>query len=144
MTARPYHLFRAPLIALSLLSLRCEHAGPLEPAPLPDVPTLTEVQASIFDVSCAVPGCHAGANPLMGLDLTAGAAFANLVNVPSVVRRDLMLVAPGKPDSSYLVAKIEGSALIGTTLRMPLGRDPLSTEAIEAVRAWIEAGAKND
>ncbi len=133
-----------PLFILALFTLHCEHAGPLEPIPLPEAPTLTDLQTSIFDVSCAVAGCHVGPNALMGLDLSAGASYENLVNVPSVGSRGLLLVEPGEPDSSYLVAKIEGSALIGGSLRMPIGRDPLSAEQIEAVRAWIEAGAEND
>jgi hypothetical protein len=80
----------------------------------------------------------------MGLDLSAGVAYENLVNVTSVGASGLLLVEPGDPDNSYLVAKIEGNALIGGSLRMPLGREPLSVEQIEAVRVWIDAGAKND
>lgn len=51
----------------------------------------------------------------------------------------LLRVAPGDPDSSYLVQKIEGSAAVGA--RMPIGRPPLDAEAITLIRQWIAAGA---
>ncbi|MEZ4699056.1 MAG: hypothetical protein R2834_01900 [Rhodothermales bacterium] len=134
-----------PIVLLALVSLRCEHAQPFEPEPLPQAPALADIQTSVFSVSCAVQGCHAGANAIMGLDLSEGLSHANIVNVPSVESPDLMLVKPGDPDNSYLVAKIEGSALVKAgTFRMPLGREPLSDDVIQAVREWIEAGAKND
>jgi hypothetical protein len=44
--------------------------------------TLTQIQAHVFSPNCS--GCHNGSNPPSGAqNLTAGNAFANLVNVPS-------------------------------------------------------------
>ena len=54
-----------------------------------------------------------------------------------------MRVAPGNPDDSYLVIKLEGSSrMVGQ--QMPRGRDPLSAEQIGTVRQWIADGAPNN
>lgn len=51
------------------------------------------------------------------------------------------VVAPGKPDDSLLVKKLEGK---GGGERMPSKQPALSTEVIAKVRKWIEEGAKFD
>ncbi len=148
MNAYPFARLHAGfLVVLALFALRCEHAGPFEPEPLPmdQAPALSDLQVSVFDVTCALSGCHTGANALMGLDLSAGSTYANTVNVPSVQVPDLLLVNPGKPDSSYLVAKLEANSLLRAgTFQMPLGRSPLTDAQIQGVREWIEAGARDD
>lgn len=74
------------------------------------------------------------------MNLSAGRAHENLVNVQSSERPELFRVEPGAPDDSYLVHKIEGrSSIVGQ--QMPLGREPLSQEEINAIRTWIEDGA---
>jgi hypothetical protein len=45
----------------------------------------------------------------------------------------------GDPENSYLVHKLRGQRIVGE--RMPLGRTPLPDSLIEAVGAWISAGA---
>ena len=83
--------------------------------------TLDEIQAAVFTPTCATSGCHAGANPSAGLDLSdADTSHAALVNMPS--SQGTLLVAPTLPDESYLVHKIEGAQTAGQ--RMPLGRMP--------------------
>jgi hypothetical protein len=107
-------------------------------------PTLESVQATIFSPTCAAAGCHTGptGGPLpAGMDLgSADASFAALVGVASIQDPTQLRVAPGDPDASYLVAKIEGTA--GTGGRMPLGGAALDATAIDAIRAWIDAGAE--
>lgn len=126
------------LIWFGLALMGCERAELVEPDQLE--PTLTDIQATIFDLNCALSGCHAGANPQLGQDLSDGQAFANIVNVQSVERPDLMRVRPGDPENSYLLKKIRGDAdIVGA--RMPLGRSPLSQEQINLVRDWIMEGA---
>jgi hypothetical protein len=54
-----------------------------------------------------------------------------------------MRVAPGDPETSYLVHKLDGrSSIVGS--RMPQGGPFLSTTEINAVRAWVTAGAPNN
>jgi hypothetical protein len=52
-------------------------------------------------------------------------------------------VAPGNPDASYLVRKVEGTSGISGE-RMPFGGPFLDAATIAQIRAWVEAGAAND
>lgn len=106
---------------------------------LPLAPTLASLQVNLFDRSCALSGCHTGGTAPLGLRLDAGFSYAGLVGQASVERPDLRRVAPGDPDGSYLIHKIEGIASVGG--RMPLNQPPLSAELRAAVRGWILAGA---
>ena len=111
---------------------------PPPPPPPPSIePTLASIQANVFTPICT--NCHAGAAAPNGLRLEAGMSHAMLVNVPSVEVPAIPRVAPGNPDNSYLVQKIEGTAAVGG--RMPLGGQPLSADTIAAIRQWITDGA---
>ncbi len=112
----------------------------VDPDPDDEV-TFSQVQA-IFSSSCAVSGCHAGASPQQGMDLSAGVAYANIVNVASAENPALSRITPNDPDNSYLYRKITGVNILFA--RMPLGRAPLSQDQIDLMRDWIEAGAPND
>jgi hypothetical protein len=100
----------------------------------------------IFTANCALSGCHAGAAPQQGQNLSAGNAYANIVNVASREVPALDRVEPGDPANSYLVHKIEGTAALvgGEDTRMPLGLEPLPQADIDLIRAWIAAGAPNN
>ena len=52
-------------------------------------------------------------------------------------------MAPGDPDASYLIHKLEGRAGI-TGDRMPQGGPFLSSADIAVIRSWIQAGAQNN
>ncbi|MEW6754332.1 MAG: hypothetical protein AB1505_25610 [Candidatus Latescibacterota bacterium] len=108
-----------------------------EPAPGRKV-TFTSIEQEVFGVYCAVPGCHASSQYP---DLSSGRAYASIVDMPSTA--GLALVAPGRPDSSYLYLKVTGAPGIRGE-RMPYGGPPLPQATVEAVRAWIERGAPND
>ncbi len=96
-----------------------------------------QIQDSIFTPLCTV--CHVGAAAALGLRLDETVSYAMLVGVPSVEVPTLLRVAPGDPDASYLVQKIEGRAAVGE--RMPLGGPPLPQASIDLVRQWIAQGA---
>lgn len=128
------------LLGVVVFCWSCERVDPLEPELLP---TLTNVQENIFSINCALSGCHAGASPQLGQNLSEGQAFSNIVNVPSIEMPSLFRVDPFDPDMSYLFLKITGAAgIVGG--QMPLGRTPLSAEEIETIRQWIENGALNN
>ena len=101
--------------------------------------TLSEVQSQVFDASCT--SCHSGSSPSQGLNLSAGAAHGNTVNVPSTQVPSLDLVEPGDADNSYLMQKLEGTAQSGA--QMPNGGSMLSSNLRQLVRDWIDAGAQN-
>ena len=111
-----------------------------------DTPTFAADVQPIFTASCAFSGCHGGASPAQGMNLSAGQAYANTVNVPSNELPSMDRIEPGDPDQSYLVNKIQGTQgdVGGSGQRMPLGGDPLSEADIDTIRAWITAGAENN
>lgn len=104
---------------------------------VPPAATLESIQANLFDPLCIV--CHAGAAAPQGLRLDAANSFAQLVGVPSREVPSQLRVAPGDPDASYLVNKLEGTATVGD--RMPLGGPPVPAATVLLVREWIAAGA---
>lgn len=141
---------RSPAGTLAILALAgCAGSGEgLDENGRPDTgggpPPLTadfdSIQQNVFTPTCTTTGCHAGAAAPLGLRLEAGVSYAQLVGVPSVEVPGLLRVAPGDPDASYLVQKIEGSAEVGD--RMPLGGPPLPRATIDVIRQWIVDGAQ--
>lgn len=104
--------------------------------------TFTRVQREVFTPSCARGGCHAGAAPQQGLDLSAGVSYGRLVRHASAEQASLYRVAPGDPEASYLVRKLRGDAGI-TGGKMPLG-GTLDGAKVELVIDWVRRGAPND
>jgi hypothetical protein len=116
--------------------------SPIEPSDAPDpTATFTRVQTEVFTPSCALSGCHSGASPKQGQDLSAGRAWAQIVSVRSVESTRLR-IAPGDPDASYLISKVKGDATI-TGSRMPLG-GALPPERVKLLVDWVRRGAPND
>ena len=115
-----------------------ENGRPIGEGPPPGDDDFTVIQTTIFTPVCTA--CHSGAQAPQGLRLDEGNSYAMLVDVPSVEVPELRRVAPGEPDNSYLVQKIEGRAAVGE--RMPLGGPSLDTEQIDSIRQWIAAGAQ--
>jgi len=112
-----------------------------EPPPPPEEVTLSQLQESIFSPRCAV--CHSGTGAELpeSMNLTSVAeSGAALVGVASTQQPAVLRVAPGDPENSYLIHKLEGRAGIEGE-RMPQGGPFLSDAEIEQVRAWITAGA---
>ncbi len=98
-----------------------------------------DIQSTVFTPNCATAGCHTGASPPQGLNLSAGNAFANLVNIASMEVPALLRVNPGDPNNSYLIQKLEGTAAVGG--QMPLGGIALDQNTIDGIRQWITDGA---
>ncbi len=111
-----------------------------EAADVPLAATLESIQSNVFDPSCTL--CHAGANAPQGLRLDTANSFTNLVGIRSRENGSVLRVAPGEPNNSYLVRKLEGTASVGE--RMPLGGPPIPQPTIDFVRQWITDGALAD
>ncbi len=114
--------------------------GPTSPAPDGLLPRLSSIQTIVFNRSCIEHhGDHATE---AGLDLTAGNAYANLVNVRSI-QVALDLVTPGDAENSYLIHKLDGRpGIVGD--RMPTNAPPLTTAQIDVIEQWINEGARNN
>ncbi|MDO8664998.1 MAG: hypothetical protein Q7J79_00175 [Gemmatimonadales bacterium] len=105
----------------------------------------TDIQP-ILTQSCAMSGaCHLGPSSQLDLDLGAGQAYGNLVNVPARLNPNLLRVNPSKPDSSFFIFMMEGDAAKRSGGRqMPLSGTPLPTEVIQTMKNWITNGALNN
>jgi len=104
--------------------------------------TFSSIQANVFNKSCALSGCHDSGSQQSGLDLSSGKAYGNLVNVPSVQKSNILRVKPNDATNSYLIMKLEGASGIAGK-KMPLNGS-LSQDKIDAIKEWINNGAKNN
>jgi hypothetical protein len=102
-------------------------------------PTLASIQANVFSVNCAIPGCHGGGTVQFGLRLDPGFSAGNLINVPSPRDANLIRVIPGNPGSSFIIQKLEGTQTLGD--RMPQFGPYLPQSTIDVIRQWIQDGA---
>ncbi|GBD32112.1 MAG: hypothetical protein KatS3mg081_2171 [Gemmatimonadales bacterium] len=103
----------------------------------------------IFTASCALGGCHGSGNlqpPEKPMNLSAGQAYSNTVNVSSAQLGSMDRIEPGQPDQSYLVHKIQGTHLQvgGSGVRMPATGNFLSQSQIDLIRTWVAQGAPNN
>jgi hypothetical protein len=146
------HLVRLAGVGSVLAGLACagDGSGFMEPDDNDGdgnggAPTLSADVQPIFSSNCALSNCHAGSNPVQGMNLSSGQAYANIVNVQSN-ESPLLRVMPGEPDESYLVHKIQGTqgTVGGSGAQMPFGTQPLSQDQIDLIREWITDGAQNN
>jgi hypothetical protein len=120
--------------------------------PTPNLePTFSSIQREIFQTTDsagrrACTECHNARTSAFtaGLNLEANVAYASLVSVRSTEKPALFRVAPGDPDNSYLVHKLDGGPdIVG--LRMPRGNGPFLTQGqMTVIRRWIALGAPNN
>ncbi|MCW5889529.1 MAG: hypothetical protein KIT14_03160 [bacterium] len=96
----------------------------------------------IFDADCTV--CHTGAFAPVGLDLSPGSSWVHLVGVGSGECPGTQRVAPGSPETSYLMHKLAGSGPCFVGSPMPLHRSPLPPHQQALIATWIAQGAAND
>lgn len=128
---------RAPQGLAALLALTVNLAGCSDlgdgaggPGPVPEVSFQTDVRP-ILAANCLA--CHGAGGGNGGLDLSSRAGLlAGGAGGPSV--------APGQPDSSLLVFRLETD---NAALRMPPG-GPLTEAQIGLIREWIAEGAQDN
>jgi len=136
----------AGAVTLSVLFSACHKKdSPTAPDAAANGPsTFASIQRQVFDVSCASSSCHAAATRSGGLSLAAGESYANLLQIapdnPQAKAAGLKRVAPGRPDLSFLMKKLSGPGPNEGDL-MPRGTSGLSSLQLDAIRAWIKAGA---
>ena len=118
---------------------------PKGPKPLKGATFAKDIQKKIFDSTCATAFCHGTGAASGGLDLSDGAAYANLVGVlatnEAAKAANLQRVLPNDPADSFLLLKLEGTLAAGQGVPMPLVGGPLPASAIDTIRRWIAAGA---
>lgn len=102
--------------------------------------TWRSIQDNVFTPICIA--CHINNSAPENLKLDETNSYAMLVNVPSAQQPSLLRVAPGDPDNSYLIHKLEGVAASGS--QMPQGGPALPQVTIDMIRQWISDGAPAD
>lgn len=106
--------------------------------------TLAVIEERVFRPHCAIPSCHASAEPTGHMRLDEDFPGTSLRGVSamgvSCSNQGFVRVVPGDPAGSLLYRKISED-LPPCGSRMPQGMEPLSPELIELVRGWIAAGA---
>jgi hypothetical protein len=114
-----------------------DDSAPVDP-PSGDARTFAGGILPIIAASCS---CHREAVPAGGLDLRDDQAYDALVGVDASAA-DLVLVEPGAPDDSYLLAKLRGTQVAagGVGGSMPIGGS-LAAGDIATVETWIIEGA---
>lgn len=126
----------------TILLLGCSEESSTEPPPSTAVSSkLSDIQAKVFNTSCALSGCHGSTNSQANLLLTDGNSFSNLVNVQSFLFPQFKRVVPDSSSNSLLIKILKGEV----SPRMPpSNRDPLSAAVIDSIAKWIDNGAINN
>jgi hypothetical protein len=131
------------IIIIFIFVAKCgkDNKNPTEPISIikEDPSFITDIQP-IFSASCATSGCH-NVNASAGLDLLAGKAYMNLVDIASTQDKGKKRVKTSDATNSYLVIKVEGKQSFGSKMP-PSGA--LSVESIQLIKNWINKGAKNN
>jgi len=131
--------FLVVVLAFSLWIACSSDSNPVAPPPTQTVPDSVSFKAHIqpiFTSRCAISGCHVSPNPKAGLILTAGVAYANIVNVPAQNFTGLR-VAPNDASQSVLYLLVEN----GT---MPQKGSRLTSVQVQTIKKWIDQGALNN
>lgn len=123
------------------------NAAPADAAP--GQPTLAAIRSDIFNGTCAMGSCHGRPTLAAKLDLQDNGLCFLLRSHTSCLFPTKFLVLPGKPEASFLMDKLRGTALDATpdpscattNEQMPPGQPSLPDSKISQIEAWIAAGA---
>jgi hypothetical protein len=122
---------------------------------------LSWIQTNIIQPKCALSdSCHTNKSPQDMLDLsTAAKSYSLLVNQVSVLDTSRMLVVPSNVNASLLsafIGAIKPAEAVPPLSALPLGKNGtvigtmpytslvLCCEKVDAITAWIAAGAPNN
>lgn len=128
---------------LCLTLFSCE-SDPPTPAYTPPDSSFGLVYTKIFTTSCSVSGCHDGKE--QSPSLTGADTYRELISQDpanqEALQANLELIKPSVSDSSFLYQKlIFATSNFKFGSPMPQGGLSLTSNEIEFVREWIDAGA---
>jgi len=124
----------------SLLALGCSGVEvPVVPDGVPV--TYSEHLEPLIVARCL--GCHTTEEPEAQLVLEIGAGYGGMVGRPSTQVPEILMVAPGDLENSYLWRKLAHDVEIGKGMpRTVVGSIKLPEEELDLYRRWIEGGAQ--
>ncbi len=133
------------IIAISFaatINFSCSEDSTTQPPPVSAAPLarLSDIQAKVFNISCATANCHASGSAQANLVLSEGQSYSNLINVNSVLFPGNKRVDEGNSSESVLVQMLTGVR----TPRMPMNAPALSQAVIDSIKKWIDDGAPNN
>jgi len=136
------------ILFISVLTLAfivsCSEDSTTEPTPTTIIQTptakLSDIQVKVFNITCALSGCHGATNNQAGLLLTDGNSYSELVNAQGEVFTNYTRVIPDSSAQSLIIKLIKGEL----SPRMPLDRDILPAAVIDSIAKWIDNGALNN
>lgn len=103
-----------------------------------DVGMYNTIQEKVFNENCVA--CHGRSTSAAGgLFLTAGASYAALVNTPSLVDEDMLLVAPDDVQNSFLHLVLNRN---GDTRHDHVDILSAKTSLLTLIDDWIDSGAR--
>jgi hypothetical protein len=112
---------------------------------------LSVFQAQIFNGGClgtAFASCHTGTNPSANYSMASNLTLVESSNAASSEIPAMKRIVPGSKATSYFYLKLINDPVIDTapfpSFPMPNTGVPLSQCSIDAIGAWIDAGALND
>jgi hypothetical protein len=103
--------------------------------------SFAEVQEFMLTWNCR--GCHEGSDgpdPRYPRDSADLYELLSTVVAPDCGERGLILIVPGDPQSSALVAVLEGRCMPAVPQMPPMEFGP-ATEEVAAVSGWVQSGA---
>lgn len=102
--------------------------------------TFTQIEEELIKVSCAFSSCHGmGAG---GLELNGEDDYERLINQPSTVLPEEILIVPNDVDASYFFRKlVTGNEIAGDIMAPGQG---ISDYQEAMLRSWISDGATNN
>ena len=135
---------RARVRALVAWALAAGLAGC--PGPIP--PRLSALQERLFTPSCTFSSCHSASGHAGELVLERPGSHQQLVGAApaqeQAAREGLLRVAPGDPDRSFLVIKLQKGMPARYGKHMPDTNGQLGDDELAAVVEWIRRGALDD
>ena len=105
--------------------------------------TLAQLSSEIFTPRCALSGCHSGGSPTGDMSLEADRIATEIINVASSGKPGEIRVVPGESANSYILKKLRGAGGISGS-QMPLVGNVLTSEQLDLIAQWIDAGAKTE
>ena len=102
--------------------------------------TFTQVEEELIKISCAFSSCHGmGAG---GLELNGEDDYERLINQPSTVLPEEILIVPNDLEASYFFHKlVTGDNIVGDIMAPAQG---ISDYQEALLRSWILDGAPNN
>ncbi|MBC7173832.1 MAG: hypothetical protein H5U40_15435 [Polyangiaceae bacterium] len=131
-------LLRSPVMAFLVLAWLSGCVGGIDdPERFGDgsfCPPEVDVE-QLFVERCGGAICHGAGGSAGGLDLESPGAAERMIDVPAQVCSGWELIAPGDPNNSFLISKLEGPPPGCGDPMPPVGH--LSENEITCVRRWV-------